>query len=144
MPNSAAIQDLIDSHQDKYLLPYFEPGNILTRARYHGLPLPWTLDPPVESLDSSSFFRKDWQVGENFFVGETEVDLDTFEKMMSTGSPITRWRQANPDLVGTERDCLRELRRGIEKLLHEAGVEVGKETVKGTAAGVLLMVKKTA
>lgn len=68
--------------------------------------------------------------------------MDTFEKMMSTGSPVTRWRQANPDLVGTEKDVLAILRKEIERLLQEVGVKKGEEKVKGSVLGALLVVKK--
>jgi SAM-dependent methyltransferase len=142
MPNAAAIQAAFDTHQERHLVPYYEPGNLLTRNRYSTLPLPWTLDTPVSEFDELSFFRKDWQVGDEFHTGDPEVDLDTFEKMMATGSPQMRWHQAHPDLVGTEKDVLKILRKDIEQLLHEAGVEKGKELVRGTAQGVLLMVKK--
>jgi len=36
------------------------------------------------------------------------------------------------------------MRKEIERPLHEAGVEKGKEVVKGSLKGVLLMVKKQA
>jgi SAM-dependent methyltransferase len=144
MPNATAIQAAIHQNQDHHLLPYYEPGNLLTRNRYAGLPLPWTLAQPVTEFDASAFFRKDWGIGEEFFVGEPEVDLDTFELMNATASPVTRWRQAHPDLVGTERDVLKMLRREIELLLHEAGVERGKETVRGSVLGTLLVFKKKA
>ena len=75
-------------------------------------------------------------------MGEPEVDLDMFEKMMGTASAAIRWRQAHLDDVGTERDVLRMMRREIERLLREAGVEEGKERVKGTVQGALLVVKK--
>jgi len=57
-----------------------------------------------------------------------------------------RWREANKDLVGTgtEGDVVQLMRREIERLLHEAGVEEGKEKVKGAGSGVLLVVKKMA
>ena len=142
MPNAAAIQDSMNQMQEQHLKPYYVLGNLLTRNRYVDLPLPWTLAQPVPEFDESTFLRKDWDVAETFFVGELEVDLDTFEKMMGTGSPVTRWREAHPDAVGTERDVVRMLRREIERLLHEAGVEKGKETVKGAMQGVLLVVKK--
>lgn len=64
------------------------------------------------------------------------------EKMLSTSSPVARWRQAHPEAVGTEDDVLRRIRRLIEKYLHEAGVEEGKERLKGGMLGVLIMVKK--
>jgi len=72
------------------------------------------------------------------------VDLDRMEKILGTASPVQRWREAHPDAVGTERDVIRMMRKEIERLLHEAGVEKGKEVVKGNVKGVLLMVKKKA
>ncbi|KIX07331.1 uncharacterized protein Z518_01984 [Rhinocladiella mackenziei CBS 650.93] len=142
MPNAAAIQAAVDQHEERHLKPYYVPGNLLARNRYVDLPLPWTLGQPVSEFDKSTFFRKDWDVDEEFFVGLPEVDLDTFEKMMATGSALTRWQQAHPDVAGTERDVLRMLRREIERLLHEAGVEKGKERVRGVVPGTLLIVKK--
>jgi trans-aconitate 3-methyltransferase len=142
MPNAAGIQAAMDKFLDQHLKPYYEPGNLLTRNRYVDLKLPWTLAQPIPELDKSTFFRKDWEIGEQFYVGEPEVDMDTMERVLATGSAVTRWRQAHPEDVGTERDVLRILRREIERLLHEAGVEKGKEKVKGAMRGVLLIVKK--
>jgi len=39
---------------------------------------------------------------------------------------------------------VRMLRREMERLLYEAGVEKGKEKVKGSVQGALLVVKKKA
>lgn len=142
VPNAAAIQAAIDEHYERHMMPYYEHGNVVSRDRYVDLSLPWTLARPVPEFDESCFSRKEWDVGEEFFVGEQDVDLDTFEKVMSTASFVTRWREAHPELAGTERDALKTLRKEIERLLHEAGVESGKETIRGTVQGVLLIVKK--
>lgn len=146
MPNAAAIHAAIDRSRDQHLLPYRVPGNELANNRYVDLPLPWTLLQPVPDFEESTFFRKDWEADEEFHVGMSEVDLDAFEKVMGTGSPVTRWRQAHPDDVGTERDIVRMLRREIEQLLHEAGVEQGQEKgkLKPAVQGAILMVKKKA
>lgn len=144
MPNADAIQVAIARIEEEHLMPYYERGNLLTRNRYLDLPLPWTLAQPAPEFDESNLFRKEWNVAGKFFAGQREVDLDTFEKMMSTGSAVTRWREAHPEAVGTEHDVVRMLRREIERLLHEAGVETGQEMVKGAVQGVLLMVKKKA
>ena len=53
------------------------------------------------------------------------ADLDMLEKVMGT-SPIQRWHEAHPDAVGIEHDVIRRMRREIEQLLHEVGVEKGK------------------
>jgi trans-aconitate 3-methyltransferase len=144
MPNAAAIQAAIDQNEERNMLPYYEPGNLIVRSRYERLALPWTLARPVPEFEKSTFFRKNWEFGEKFFIGPQEADLDTFEKVLWTGSAQTRWRQAHPDDVGTERDVVKILRKEIERLLHEAGVERGKEMMKGYVQGTVLMVKKKA
>lgn len=84
--------------------------------------------------------------GETFHRGIADrwLDLETAEKMLATASPVARWREANPDKVGTEEDVVRRMRRAIEELLREAGIEKGKESVRPEMAGVLLMLKKQA
>lgn len=141
VPNAAAIQAAMEQNME-IIRPYLTPGNLLTRDRYVGLPLPWTLLQPVPEFDEKTFFRKDWEPDEPFVAGEQEGNLDMFELAMGTGSAITRWRQAHPDDVGTERDVVRILRREIEKLLEEAGVEKGKEKLRGVVQGTVLIVKK--
>ena len=142
MPNASKIQAAMDAHEEKHLDAYRLAGNDLVRNAYRDLPLPWTLETPVPEFEEATFFRKDWDVGEEFFVGQPEVDLETFEKMMGTGSAVTRWRQAHPDKVGTEEDVVRILRREMEKLCWEAGVKQGEEKLKGSVEGALLVVKK--
>ncbi|KAF2817305.1 S-adenosyl-L-methionine-dependent methyltransferase [Mytilinidion resinicola] len=147
MPNAAAIQATLDEIEERDLKPFFLPGNLLTRGLYIDLPLPWTLETPVPAFDETTFFRREWapEKDEEFFAGGGQpVSLDMMERVMGTISPIHRWRDAHPDAVGTERDILRIMRRDIERLLHEAGVEKGKEVVQASLNGVLLMIKKKA
>ncbi|KEF56875.1 uncharacterized protein A1O9_07065 [Exophiala aquamarina CBS 119918] len=142
LPNAIAIQAAVEEHEERNLRPYFEPGNLLNRNRYRDLLLPWTLPQPVPEFDESAFIRKEWDYGDQFIVGEPEVDLDTFEKVWASASAQTRWYQAHPDDVGTERDPVKMLRRKLEALLHDAGVEKGKEWLRGAVGGTLLVVKK--
>lgn len=144
MPNAVSIQIAIEHFRFRHLGLYYEPGNFLTRNCYADLTLPWTLAQPVPEFDASAFLRKDWGLEEEFFAGDPEVDLETFELMNATASPVMRWRQAHPDLVGTERDPLKMLRRVIESMMHRAGVERVKETVRVTFPGTLLVFKKKA
>ena len=145
-PNASAIQATIDDIEEHDLKPFIEPGNLLTRNLYVDLLLPWTLTPPVADFDETTFFRKECgpdNSNEEFFVGGTlTADLDTMEKVLSTMSTVQRWREAHPDAIGTEGDVARMMRRAIERLLHEAGVEEGKEVIKGSLRGVLLMIKR--
>ena len=137
----------MDDISERELKPFFETGNLLARDLYVNLPLPWTLASPIANFDEASFFRKEWGPDncEEFFEGgELAADMDKLEGILGTMSPVQRWREAHPDAVGTERDVVRIIRREIERLLHEAGVEKGKEVIKGSSDGVLLMVKKKA
>lgn len=142
VPNSAAIQEEMDRIEKEYLEPFFEPGNWLTRNRYADLPLPWTLETPITEFDETTVIRKDWGIETDFYNINPEVNLDMFEKITATASPVTRWHKAHADTIGTERDVLKVYRRAIERLLHEAGVEEGKEMVKGATHGIVLVVKK--
>ena len=149
VPNSEALNAALMDLEERDLQPFFEPGNWLTRNLYSELPLPWTLDTPVDEFDEASFVRVEWGTGENdaeeFFAGGAlTMDLDMMEKILGTASPVQRWREANKDAVGTEGDVVKRIRREIERLLREAGVEEGKEIIKGSPKGVLLIVKKKA
>ncbi|EMT67108.1 Trans-aconitate 3-methyltransferase [Fusarium odoratissimum] len=125
---------------------YMLPGNLMGRDLYRGLPLPWTLDPPVSTFDQDSFVRKEWCTGPDsetmFFEHSPPVNLDMVEMVLGTASPVTRWREAHPEAVGTENDVVRQIRRRIEKILGDAGVEKGKEMLTGDMTGVLLLVRK--
>lgn len=61
---------------------------------------------------------------------------------MGTLSLITRWRADHPEAVGTDDDITKKTRRLMEKYLHEAGVEIGREQIRSGTDAVLLMVKK--
>lgn len=145
VPNAAAINAAVKEIEEEELLPFFEPGNLLTRNLYSTIGLPWTVDPRVPDFDESTLFRKEWGTEDNdvsfYEGGQVTLDLDTMEKMLGTSSPVTRWREAHPEAVGTEKDVIRRIRRVVERLLHEAGVEKGKELVRGGEGGVLIMVK---
>lgn len=139
------------------LLPYYEPGNRLARDLYVDLPLPWTVSPPADAaLPKPLFVRKTFGLdadeaegqveGEELHAGPADqwLDLDMIEKMFATVSPVARWREANPEKVGTGEDVVKKIRSSLEKGLWEAGVEKGKEKVRPGGHGVLLMLKKRA
>ncbi|KAL2823798.1 S-adenosyl-L-methionine-dependent methyltransferase [Aspergillus cavernicola] len=145
MANAEALQEIMDRFQEEYLREFFSPGNLLTRDLYRGLPLPWTVEPAVEGFGEGSFVRKDWETAEEFYAGgSVEVDLDVFERMIGTMSPVTRWREAHPGVEGTEGDAVRMFRREIERVFREMGVQQGEERIKGAVHGFLLVVKREA
>jgi SAM-dependent methyltransferase len=147
VPNAKAIAAALKKNREENLLPFYEPGNLMASDLYVDLPLPWTIAKPVAEFDQSTYLRKEWEGGEPFYAipeQMKEAGMDMFEKIMGTVSSVTRWREANPDAVGTEKDVVRMLRREIERLLHEAGVEKGKEMLWSLATGVVIVIKKKA
>ncbi len=152
MPNAASIQAALDAIEENDLVPFFEPGNFLTRTLYRELLLPWTIPSPVVDFDAGSFIRKEWGTGaegagdtEEFFVGGAlSFGMDALEMAGGTTSPVQRWRDANKEKVGTEEDVVRRMRRAVESGLRAAGVKEGDEVVKASIQGVLLIVKKKA
>lgn len=147
VPNHTAIQAAVDALEER-TRPYMVPGNLLARKLYVGMPLPWSLENPVPEFDEATFVRREWNTGpeseqgDDIFGTQQKVDVKTLEKVLATGSPVTRWREAHPEAVGTEDDVVRILRRDIERALRDAGVDPETALLKGYVAGVLMVVKK--
>ncbi|KAK2731953.1 hypothetical protein FQN55_004404 [Onygenales sp. PD_40] len=149
VPNAGAIQSALEGKEVE-LREFYKDGTWVSRGLYVDLPMPWAGEGEGEGegvFEEGSLFRREWGVGEEeeefFGRGPMTVDMDAMEKVLATMSPIQRWREAHPDVeVGSERDIARVFRREVERLLHEVGVERGKEVVRVGIKGVLLMVKK--
>ncbi|KAF4457878.1 hypothetical protein F53441_231 [Fusarium austroafricanum] len=145
VPNHEAIQAAIDE-LDVMVDEYMVAGNRLALDLYRDLALPWQVDPAVSAFDRDSFVRKEWCTGPDvdtkFFEHQPPITLDMMEMIIGTASPVTRWREAHPEALGTENDVVRQVRRKIEKILGDAGVEKGKEILKGDMTGVLLLFRK--
>ncbi|KAK5651595.1 hypothetical protein OQA88_11868 [Cercophora sp. LCS_1] len=147
MVNAQRIQSVIDSLNER-LDEYMAPGNRLVRGLYKDLKMPWDLEQRVDEFGQDGFVRTEWGTDQGsrpwdrFYVSKGEMGLDAFEMVLGTMSPVVRWREANPQLAGTEDDVVRIVRRDIEQCLRDGGVEEGKEVLKGGVSGVLLLVKR--
>ena len=113
------------------LAPYELPGNRLCREAYDNLPLPWNVQPPIEGFSEAGFIKYDWDRdghlsdGEHFFLGDQRVTLDQAHKMFETASMVTRWREAHPELVGTEKDVVIKMIKGAREVLGREDVVIG-------------------
>lgn len=149
VPNSQEVQAALDRFEQR-LDDYMEPGNRHNRELYVNMQLPWTVPEPVTEFDKESFVRKEWGTdtpgslpgNEYYLLPQPQMRVSDLEKVMATTSPVARWREAHPDAANTEEDITRTMRREIEKAMHDAGVEEGKELLSGTATAVMLIVKK--
>ena len=149
IPHAAGLKAALDK-LEAAVDEYMEHGNRVSQNLYRDLPLPWTLDSPVSDFDKASFVRKEWNTGdqgqdtplEKFYAASSPPNLDALEQVFGTMSPVTRWRQAHPEAVGTEQDVVRVMKREMQKVLKDAGITNESDGLKGSVDGVLLLVKK--
>jgi hypothetical protein len=82
--------------------------------------------------------------GKEFFGGESKkITLAELAKSLDTASMVTRWREAHPELVGADNDCVRETMDEVRRALGESG-EIGNEdvSIKVGSGTVLLLFKR--
>lgn len=138
------MQRIASRFEDEDLDPYKLKGNRLSRDLYSNLPLPWQISSPVDELPESLYVKHEFNrggvvpEGQDFFGGSREQSLTDGEKALNTSSMVTRWREANPELAGTEQDCLKRTIRDLRAALG------GKESMVVGYAVVILLFKKKA
>ena len=109
---------------------------------YDNLLLPWDCSPPIDGLLESGFTRLEWDRdgklsdSGHFFLGDRTITIEKMQKLVSTGSMVTRWREAHPQLAGTEQDVVAKMAKEMRDLLGEGEVVIGSSCV-------LLLFKKT-
>jgi len=142
-PNHAEIQRIAYRLEREDLAPYELKPNRVSRDMYDDLTLPWQISTPVPDLPESQFvryeFNRDGVIPEGekeFFSGSQEQTLEGVERSLETASLVTRWREANPDLAGTEQDCLKRAIRDWKAALG------GKDGFIGGQGTVILLFKK--
>ncbi|KAF3762337.1 hypothetical protein M406DRAFT_72349 [Cryphonectria parasitica EP155] len=142
-PNAAAVQEALSHLEDSILGPFEGPALHLSRTMYDTLPLPWSIEPPVAAFSAGNFVRKEWNRGGkledgavDFFAGGREQSLDELAQGLDTASMVTRWRQAHPDCVGTEEDCVRVTVRRIAEVVGKDQADIRLKL--GSATALLL------
>ncbi|TVY73140.1 putative methyltransferase [Lachnellula suecica] len=140
--NSKKLKEIVNHFEYQVIRAFEEPGNRLSRDLYDKLPLPWNVSPPVSEFSKANFVKHDYDRdgvlsnGKSFFGGEQATKLGDMEKALATSSMVTRWKEANPDLAGTEKDCVKVV---INQLREALG---GKdECLLGPATTILLFNK---
>lgn len=149
-PNGRAIRAVADEISTQ-LSQYSEAGGMITSNLYAELPLPWNLQVPVEDFDQETFIRQEWNKSREYQLpmpDEKNLGVTVsftaaeYAKLLNTHSSMSRWRDANPETVGTKHDLVISLQKRMEKLLSEVGEAPNSKVVRGGTAIVLLMIKK--
>jgi SAM-dependent methyltransferase len=150
-PQAAKVQKILSNLEDNILGPYATPYNKLSRGLYADLPLPWDVNPPIEAFAKakSQFVRREWDRdgilsnGKDFFLGANETTLERLGNSLGTASMVTRWREAHPELVGTDQDCVKSTMDEIARVLGEdESVDLKSLKIRTGSAVVLLLFKR--
>ncbi|KAI9743313.1 MAG: hypothetical protein M1818_003159 [Claussenomyces sp. TS43310] len=142
-PNAGEIQRILFRLEREHLAPFELPPNRVSRDMYDELMLPWQCPTPNESFSKEAFKRHVWDRdgalsnGESFFSNTDKISLERLKQSLETGSRVTRWRQANPDLAGTEKDCVKQTIRELKEVLG------GSESLVLGMGTVVMLFQKT-
>jgi hypothetical protein len=140
-PNAAEVQKILDQFQHTDLLAYEIPGNALARTYYDALTFPWQVTPAVTGFPEDGYRRFEWgrngaaEPGQKVLHGG-EITLDSMSAVIGTESPVTRWREAHPDLVGTSDDIVAKLAATVKEAM------AGKDTISIGMGTALLIFKR--
>lgn len=142
-PNADKVNCIMEDLQRDVLSRFELPPNVVCRNLYDSLQLPWTVEPPVTAFDETQFVRIEWDRdgvlsnGKDFVGGTHDISLDALQAGYSTGSTVTRWRAAHPDLASTEEDCVVQT---IQRIRQTIGP--GEEKIRGGLSMGLLLFKR--
>lgn len=141
-PNAAIVNQIMADLETEILSPFELPPNAISRNLYDDLELPWSAETSSpETFPQSHFIRMTWDRdgelsdGKDFLGGSNTVSLELLQEGYGTGSTVTRWRAAHPDLAHTEADCVVQT---IEKIREAIGPEAGGTVRGGLSTGLLL------
>ncbi|KAF2086190.1 hypothetical protein K490DRAFT_74722 [Saccharata proteae CBS 121410] len=142
-PNFEEMTRTIEAWREKYLLPHRVLGNELVGDFYENLGKPWESTPEAaaafpESQFSSRIWNRNNQLdgpdGTDFFGGSMVLTEKQILAVLSTSSMVTRWREAHPDLAGTDEDVVKVLIRDFKGLGGADGIR--------TASGLVVLLFK--
>jgi len=148
-PEEAKVRAVFNSFHKNVIEAYAVEGGKISSNGYRDLILPWSdnsgLSPTTAALfNRDAFVRKDL-TRQELATGDTAKAVakdplatsiwQRVENLLDTLDPVTRWREAHPELAGTDKDCV--------KILIAETVEAVKDGKPHIDFGNLLMDMKT-
>jgi hypothetical protein len=138
------VQAVLSNLEDNILGPYETPSNKLSRNMYDHLLMPW--DTETTAFLQSNYKRLEWNRNgkleaneSDFFEGSSKGTLQELADSLGTASMVTRWREANPSLVGTENDCVSLTMRRIAEAMGAEGIDLKDIILWSGSSTTLLM-----
>ena len=152
----AKVHAIFAQFHTSVLDAYAVPGTKITRDAYRNLPMPW--DDPIAAplFDRTGFVRRELSRKDlsPTPVATTAATIaadplapqiwQRVQNLLNTMDAVTRWREAHPDLAGTERDCVRVLVADTKEALQEGNTKMDFGKLLLGMKTVLLLVKRAA
>lgn len=155
-PNAEEVRKMWQQCEDM-IEPYELPGNRLCRKLYADLDMPWSIKSEDASVrealsqfdrtsSSREVFNAKGQKDDRFVGGylrHTRAPISKLKAMLSTASPVTRWREANKEKI--ENGEVEDYVEKCARLTKETMAKVpGGEKVEemGFASGMVMIVIK--
>jgi hypothetical protein len=143
------VQAVLSDLEDNILGPYELRSNKLSRDMYDHLTMPW--DTKTTAFSHSNYKRLEWNRNGKletdeleFFGGSSEGSLQELADSLGTASMVTRWREANLSLVGTENDCVNLTMRRLAKAMGADGIDLKDINLRSGCSTTLLLFTRIA
>ncbi|KAK0719328.1 S-adenosyl-L-methionine-dependent methyltransferase [Lasiosphaeris hirsuta] len=147
------VRALFSRFHEEVLDAYSVPNTKISRDGYKDLVMPWDNAATVGLFDRDTFLRRELDRAE-LAPGDTAkaVAADPLaapvwqrvENFLNTMDAVTRWREAHPDLAGTERDCVRVLVTDTMEAVADGQAKIEFRNLLLGMKTVLLCVKRVA
>lgn len=157
-PNFAEVYKRQMEWEKEVIIPFELPGNKHARELYANLPMPWTIEAEDattknalaeydEGSSSRTTFNDEGIKDARFESGYLQYitgPLPRLKMMMSTASPITRWREAHKEKLekGEIEDCVDYAFRISKEAMEEVPEGHGIEEISFVMSMVMIVIKK--
>ena len=146
-PGGAKLRALLKHFDEGIFKPYITEGSQLARSGYATLGMPWDYDAETAALfDRDQFLRHeiaaDPKIAFAMAKATGRTTVQGIRAVMETMGSVTRWREDNPELVGTPQDCLNLFMVDAEKILADLDDEQQVEALVSIFVTAVICVKR--
>lgn len=145
------MRAIFSRFHDEVLDAYSVPGTKITRDGYKNLTMPWDVPATAGLFDRDTLLRRELDRDElagGYTAKAVAADplavsiWQRVENFLNTMDAVTRWREAHPDLAGTDKDCVRVLMAETIEAVAEGKAKIDFRNLLLGRKTVVLCVKR--
>ncbi|KAI9713572.1 MAG: hypothetical protein M1820_000954 [Bogoriella megaspora] len=142
-PRASIIKEQMEQFMNPDNGAHEVEGVRIVNNYYRDLKLPWQIPQPVTAFPEEKYHRQEWDYddnfadGKDFFGGSLTITISQLEHLFGTSSIAVRWREAHPDLVGTDEDLLTKSPRVLREAAGMQPDEDGELRIGGAMTMLL-------